>query len=196
MLAASVFAAENGSATVYAQQGDALFHQGEYKKSAQMWEKAVKLDSTNADYRDGLGRAYERQSESSSFSIFLTTKARNSFIRALQLQPHHAAAMADLIELEQQPVGLCQGDLREASTAIERLAKVDPDAAERAREYWDDAKKDAQRPGEKALCGPVKLTRMFTRPFSAPPLGPSESAQTQQGDVMAKNQHSNAGLNQ
>jgi hypothetical protein len=50
--------------------------------------------------------------------------------------------------------------LGEASTLIDRLKQVDPAAAQRERDYWRDAKHEADRPGQKFLCGPVKLSRV------------------------------------
>ena len=155
-------AAQNISVTEYSDSAQTAFREGDYKRAAKLWEKAVKLDSVNPDLREGLGRAYERQAEASSFPLLLTTRARQNFVRALKLQPDHAAAMADLIELNQQPIGLCEGNLADASQLIDRLNSVDPDAAKRERDYWTDAKRDAARPGQMALCAPVKLSRAVT----------------------------------
>lgn len=153
-------AAENVSAMEYSRSAKEAFRSGDYRKSAKLLEKAVKLDPANAELRDGLGKSYERQAEAASFPLFLTTKARQNFIRALELQPDNAAAMADLIEMAQQPVGLCEGNLTEASQLIDRLGAVDPDQAKREREYWNDAKQDASRRGQMTLCAPVKLSRV------------------------------------
>jgi tetratricopeptide (TPR) repeat protein len=156
-------AAENSSPAAYARQADAFFRNGAYKEAAKFWEKAVRLDSTNPDYRDNLGKAYERLAEQSSFPLIYTSKARHSFARALALQPDHAGAMEDLIDLAQQPVGLCQGDLTEASNLIDRLEPVDPHAAQHAREYWNDARDDARRPAQRVLCAPEKIASAVTR---------------------------------
>jgi tetratricopeptide (TPR) repeat protein len=150
---------EYQSATQYEAHADAAFHQGDYKNAIKLYRKAVKLDTTNPDYRDMLGRSYERQAEQSAFPLALTYKARESFIRAIQLQPSHKGAIEDLIELAQQPVGLCSGNLDEASALIDRLAQVDPASAARQREYWKDARGEEQRLGQKTLCGPVKISR-------------------------------------
>lgn len=155
-------AAENTSPEAYAKQGAAYFRDGAYNQSARAWEKAVRLDSTNPDYRDNLGKAYERLAEQSSFPLFLTGKARRSFIRALELQPGHVGAMEDLIELSQQPVGLCEGDLAEASALIDRLDQMDPQAARHERDYWNDARHESRRPGQRVLCGPEKIARAVT----------------------------------
>lgn len=157
-----VSGAEFVSAETYANQAKIAFQSGDFKQAAKLYQKAIQYDGANANYRDGLGRAYERQAESSSFSLVLTKKARESFVRALELQPDHAGAMADLIELNQQPIGLCEGNLTEASNLIDRLSQVDPVAGMREREYWQDAQHEAARPGQKFLCGPVKLTRVVT----------------------------------
>jgi tetratricopeptide (TPR) repeat protein len=158
-------AAETTSAAEYSKNAQSAFRSGEYKTAAKLWEKAVKLDPSDPDLRDGLGKAYERQAEASSFPIFLTAKARQNFIRALQLQPDHSGAIADLIDLNQRPIGLCEGNLQEASQLIDRLETVDPDKAARERDYWKDAKEDSSRAGQVALCGPVKLSRVVAGHF-------------------------------
>jgi len=168
-VAASVFlfagfaaAEEYQSATQYAVHASAAFHQGDYKDAIKLYRKAVNLETTNPDYRDMLGRSYERQAEQSAFPLALTYKARESFIRAVQLQPDNKGAIEDLIELAQQPVGLCSGNLNESSALIDRLAQLDPASAARQREYWKDARSEEQRLGQKTLCAPVKVSRMIT----------------------------------
>lgn len=155
-------AAETVSADVLARQAQSALRSGEYKQARKLWDKAVRLDSANADYRDGLGRAYEREAEVSSFPMILTGKARQNFVRALELQPDNVNALTDLIELNQQPIGLCAGDLNESALLIDRLAQVNPAAAEREKLYLLDARADAARPGQRALCAPVKVSRVVT----------------------------------
>jgi tetratricopeptide (TPR) repeat protein len=168
-VAASVFlfagfavAEEYQSATQYAAHAGAAFHQGDYKNAIKLYQKAVRLETTNPDYRDMLGRSYERQAEQSAFPMALTYKARESFLRAIRLQPDNKGAIEDLIELAQQPVGLCSGNLNEASALIDRLAQLDPASAARQREYWKDANSEEQRLGQKTLCAPVKVSRAIT----------------------------------
>ncbi len=186
--------AEANSADAFAAEARKALQSGDYKKSAKMWERAVRLDSTNADYREGLGKAYEREAEISSFPQVYTAKARQSLVHALALQPDQKEAMADLIELNQQPIGLCEGDLNEASRLIDRLQQVDPAAAQRERDYWNDAKHEADRPGQKFLCGPVKVTRVVAnrilpnprvQPQPAPVSRPTESVVAEAGTGIA-----------
>jgi tetratricopeptide (TPR) repeat protein len=153
---------EYQSATQYAAHANVAFHAGDYKNAIKLYQKAVKLETTNPDYRDMLGRSYERQAEQSAFPMVLTYKARESFIRAIQLQPDNKGALEDLIELTQQPVGLCSGNLDESSALIDRLAQLDPAAAARQREYWKDAASEEQRLGQKTLCAPIKVSRAIT----------------------------------
>jgi tetratricopeptide (TPR) repeat protein len=163
LLTASMLpAAEMAAPGDMARLANDRFHQGDYKKARKLLEKAVQLDSTNADYREALGRTYEREAEQSSAPFFLNNKARLSFIRALELQPSNSAALTDLIELATQPIGLCEGNLDEAAALVDRLAQVDPQAARRQKEYLDDAKREAAKPGQRALCGPVKVSRVVT----------------------------------
>ncbi len=178
-------AAETVSGETLARQAQNAFRAGEYKQATKLWERAVKLDSTNAAYRDGLGKSYERQAESSSFPMILTGKARQNFVRALDLEPRNAEAMADLIELNQQPIGLCEGDLNETAALIDRLGQVSPDAAKRETIYLNDARQDAGRLGQRTLCGPVKLSRVVTgRVFPNAKLKPA-SAQSAASTVVA-----------
>ena len=155
----ALVAAEADSAAIYAGEGERYFRQGEFKKAAREWEQAVKARAGNPDYWDLLGRAYERQAELSSFPFRLTAKARTSFVRALELRPDHPGALADLIELETQPIGLCEGSLDQVAPLVERLGAVNPEAALRARDALSDARRNAARPGQRSLCGPVKLSR-------------------------------------
>jgi tetratricopeptide (TPR) repeat protein len=165
-LAASLFllsgilaAEEFQSADQYAAHAQTAFRQGDYKQAIKFYQKAVKLNTTDPDYRDMLGRSYERQAEQSAFPMALTYKARESFLRAIQLQADNKGAIEDLIELTQQPVGLCGGNLNEASALIDRLAQMDPAEAARQRDYWRDARSEEQRLGQKTLCAPVHVAR-------------------------------------
>lgn len=155
-------AEEFRSPTQNAAQGSAAFQQGDYKTAIKLLQKAVKIDTVNPDFRDMLGRSYERQAEQSAFPLGLTYKARENFIRAIQLQSDNKGAIEDLIELVQQPVGLCSGNLNESSALIDRLAVVDAAAAARQREYWKDARNEEKRPGQRTLCAPVKVARAVT----------------------------------
>lgn len=191
LITGSLAAEEFQSAEQYASHGKAAFHQGEYKQAIKFYQKAVKLNTVDPDYRDMLGRSYERQAEQSSFPLTLTYKARESFIRAVQLQPDHQGAIEDLIELAQVPVGLCGGNLNESSALIDRLAQMDPAAAARQREYWRDAKIEEQRPGQKALCAPVKVARAVTNRAAPHSRLDASAKSVSPGVVVAKDSASN-----
>lgn len=161
-------AAQSVDAQAWAKQAEEAFRQGDFSKAAKGYEKAVKNDVENPVYLEGLGRAYEREAEQSAFPIFLTRKARVNLQRALRIDPNNVAALQDLADLEQQPIGLCEGNLSQASMLIEHLETIDPEAA--AREQWllADAVKQEKRPGQLVLCGPVRLTRVITDPILNP----------------------------
>lgn len=163
-------AAEATSAVRYATEAAHAFEIGEFKHAAKAWEKAVKLDPANADYHAGLAEAYEREAEQSAFPLMLTRKARANFEYALRLDPNNAVALQGMIEFQQEPIGLCEGDLKEASKLIGRLEQVAPDAAQRQSALHDDAVAEASRPGQRFLCAPVQISRMLTDHL---PLGPS-----------------------
>ena len=166
--AAAAPAAQSTDAVAWAKRAEQAFTAGDFKQAAKSFERAVKVDAENPVYLEGLGRSYEREAEQSAAPMFLTRKARVNFQRALRIDPNNAAALQDLADLEQQPIGLCEGNLNEASLLIDHLQTIDPDAA--AREQWmhADSLKQEQRPGQRVLCGPVKAARLLTDPIMNP----------------------------
>ena len=168
ILAGSAAAAQNIDAAAWAGKAQQAFSQGDFSGAAKSYEHAVKIDPENTVYLEGLGRTYEREAEQSAFPILLSSKARRSLQRALRMDPNNAAALQDLVELEQQPIGLCEGNLSQASLLIDHLATIDPDAATREQVLHADAVVQEQRAGQKILCGPVKATRLLTDPILNP----------------------------
>src|SRR5450432_2445500 len=75
----------NKNAETYALIGQARFMNGEHKRAAEMFEKAVALDPRNSRYVHWLGRAYGRQAESANvFSApGLAVKTRQAFEKAV-----------------------------------------------------------------------------------------------------------------
>ncbi len=161
-------AAQSTDASSWAQRGEQAFTQGDFKQAAHSYEHAVKIEAENPVYLEGLGRSYEREAEQSALPIFLTRKARISLQRALRIDPNNVAALQDLADLEQQPIGLCGGNLTEAALLNDHLATIDPDAA--AREQWlhADAVNEDHRPGQRVLCAPVKAVRLVVDPIMNP----------------------------
>jgi tetratricopeptide (TPR) repeat protein len=161
-------AAQSTDAASWAKRGEQAFTEGDFKQAANSYEHAVKMEAENPEYLEGLGRSYEREAEQSALPIFLTRKARISFQRALRIDPNNVAALQDLADLEQQPIGLCGGNLSEAELLNDHLATIDPDAA--AREQWlhADAFREDHRPGQRVLCAPVKAVRLLVDPIMNP----------------------------
>jgi tetratricopeptide (TPR) repeat protein len=168
VLAGAASAAQSMDAASWAKRGEQAFTQGDFKQAANSYEHAVKMEVENPEYLEALGRSYEREAEQSALPMFLTRKARISFQRALRIDPNNVAALQDLSDLEQQPIGLCGGNLSEAALLNDHLATIDPDAA--AREQWlhADAVHEDHRPGQRVLCAPVKVVRLVVDPIMNP----------------------------
>ena len=96
-----------GSASLFAATSDQLFAAGKLAlaqndadKAAGLFEQLVKMKPDSSEYHFWLGRSYGSQaSKASMFSApGLTTKTRNEFERAVQLDPNNTDARLSLIE--------------------------------------------------------------------------------------------------
>src|SRR2546427_11853577 len=81
----------------------------DYEKAITHGEQAVKLDPSNAEYNQWLGRAYgERAEENHSF--FLARKVKQAFEAAVHLSPTSVSARRDLMEFFAQAPWIVGGD--------------------------------------------------------------------------------------
>lgn len=108
--------------------GQNYFLLGDFKKSIDALEKAAKLDPSNATVQTWLGRAWGRRAES-AFPITApgyAGKARDAFMKALELNPSSPDTLSDLFMFYLQAPGLVGGGLEKATGLLPQLQKYDP----------------------------------------------------------------------
>jgi len=106
--------------------GQCYFMQGEFKKAADVFQKAVEARPNESAYYNWLGRALGRRAETSSFltAPALASKARNAFERAVELAPTNIEAMSDLLEYYIDAPGIMGGGLDKAEALARRMAAL------------------------------------------------------------------------
>lgn len=80
--------------------GRTFFAQEQYEQAIEWFDKAILLDERNSDYHLWLGRAcgYQAQRASILWQLPLALRVRKHFERAVELNPDHIHARADLAE--------------------------------------------------------------------------------------------------
>ncbi len=124
--------------------GKAAYGLGDYKKASDYFEKAVAKDGGSSVYHHWLGRALGRRAET-SFPLMApgyASKARQSFERAVQLNPKNGEALNDLFEYYLQAPGFLGGGLDKAEGLLGKIRAVDPAEEEFARAKLGEARKD------------------------------------------------------
>jgi tetratricopeptide (TPR) repeat protein len=161
-----------------AKQAKYEFDQGNYKKAAKLYKEAVTLRPGDSNLYDHLGRAYERMAETSVLPVFLTSRARASFHRSIELDPGNQQAIRDMLDLTLKPTGACYGDLGEAAFLTERLSHLNPQDGFYARAELEEAIRDQRSPEMTVRCAYSSV-----RAFSKSRHTPEKSA----GPLIAKN---------
>jgi len=108
--------------------GMCYYMQGDPKKAGDFFEKAVELRPGESDYHLWLGRAFGRRAETSSFLTApgYAAKARDSFEKAVHLDPRNMEAISDLFEYYLEAPGFLGGGLDRASKLAAHMAEVNP----------------------------------------------------------------------
>ncbi len=117
--------------------GKIYYMQGDLKKSSESFQKAVALAPEVAEYHLWLGRSWGRRAETSSFITApgYAAKARDSFERAVQLDPRNMEAISDLFEYYLDAPGFLGGGLDKAAALAEQMGKLNP-----AEYHWAQAR--------------------------------------------------------
>ncbi len=114
-------------AAVPALMGRCYYMRGDFKKASESFELAVRLEPGGAEHHHWLGRAYGRRAETSSFVTApgLASKARQSFEKAVELNPRNTEAVADLFEYYLEAPGLLGGGIEKARALAEKTKNLD-----------------------------------------------------------------------
>src|ERR1700674_2638197 len=100
----------------------------DWDKGISACEKAVSLDSENAQYNLWLGRIYGEKADHVGFwsAAGLAKKVRNEFETAVRLNPDNADARTDLAEFYLEAPGIVGGGRDKAEAQAQKLASIDP----------------------------------------------------------------------
>jgi tetratricopeptide (TPR) repeat protein len=122
---------------VYELMGRDYYMQADYKRAADVLEKAVALEPANAEFALWLGRAWGRRAETSS--VFTApgyaSKARQYLEKSVQLNPNSLDAQSDLFEYYLDAPGFLGGGIDKAQTTAAQMSRISP-----AEGQWAEAK--------------------------------------------------------
>jgi len=119
--------AEPKSGAAWELSGKANYQLGEYKKAIESFEKATQAEPNNSRYHNWLGRAWGRRAETSNplAAPGHASRARQSFERAVQLNPRDLEAVNDLLSYYLEAPGFLGGGLDKATALAEKIKTSD-----------------------------------------------------------------------
>ena len=100
---------------------------GEFKKAQDYFEKAAAAEPNSSSYHHWLGKSYGRRAETSSFVTApgFASKARQSFEKAIALDPKNKEAINDLFEYYVEAPGFLGGGLDKADALSKTIGALD-----------------------------------------------------------------------
>ena len=115
------------NASVLEAIGRNYFMLGEFKKAQEYLEKATAADPNSSSYQHWLGKSYGRRAETSSFVTApgFASKARQSFEKAIALDPKNKEAINDLFEYYVEAPGFLGGGLDKADALSKTIGTLD-----------------------------------------------------------------------
>ena len=124
--------------------GKNYFMSGDYKKATDFFEKALASSPPNSEYELWLGRAWGRRAETGSWITAASnaSKARQSFEKAIALDPHNHEAKNDLFEFYLNAPALLGGGTEKAEAAAKSIAAERPAEYEHEEAQLADRRKD------------------------------------------------------
>ena len=108
--------------------GRLAFNDSAYAQAVEWFEKAVTLDDRNPQLLYWLGRAYGRAARKANpfRAPGLARRARDSFIKALAIDPRHPEAREGLVVFYRDAPGMVGGSVEKAYAELEPLKPVAP----------------------------------------------------------------------
>jgi tetratricopeptide (TPR) repeat protein len=127
--------------------GQCYFMLGDFKKSTEALERSAVLDPDDSMIQTWLGRAWGRRAETSFAvnAIGYATKTRQSFEKALQMDPGNTEALGDLFDFYMDAPGIIGGGLDKAAGLLPQFSKYDPVGGYLAQARIDERKKQFGR---------------------------------------------------
>jgi tetratricopeptide (TPR) repeat protein len=117
--------------------GRDYFGLGDWKQSTTFLLKATQEEPKNSEYMDWLGRVYGKRAEAAHLLAApgFATKARESFERAVELDPKNSEALSDLFDFYLNAPGFMGGGYEKALNISNKMGAIDPPEAytEKAR---------------------------------------------------------------
>jgi len=120
--------AKQSNPAVHELIGKSHFILGDYKKSAESFERAVAAQPDSSVLHHWLGKAYGRRAETSNMLLApgLASKARQSFEKAVALDGKNIEAINDLFSYYLEAPGFLGGGLDKAAELAKRIEAIDP----------------------------------------------------------------------
>ncbi len=108
--------------------GKSFYMLGDFKKASEAFQKAVAAEPLRSEYHHWLGRTWGRRAETSGpfTAPGYASKARQSFEKAVELDPRNLEAASDLFEYYLQAPGFLGGGFDKAAALAERTKDIDP----------------------------------------------------------------------
>ena len=125
---AAAVKANPGDAKALTYMGRLAFNDSSYDVAASWFEKAVAIDTRNPQLLYWLGRAYGRDARKANpfRAPGLARKARDQFIKALQIDPNHPESREALVIFYRDAPGFVGGSMAKAFAELEPLKAVAP----------------------------------------------------------------------
>jgi hypothetical protein len=162
------YAAHSPSAQVQVVAAQQLYSDGDYNKAARRLEAAVKEEPGNSGLLDELGVIYERIAEGAAIPSFNQGRAEKAFRRSMAADGNDPRPVEHLISLLLDPPNQCRGDLHQIKPLIQRLATLDPVAAQEARQHLEWTTSELPTLAEKFVCAPHRAVEIVKRALPQP----------------------------
>jgi Flp pilus assembly protein TadD len=128
----------------YLLSGKNYFMLGNYKRAIEFLDKALAISPSNSEYELWLGRAWGRRAETGGWltAAVHASKARQSFEKAVALDPHNREAKNDLFDFYLNAPVFLGGGLEKAAALAKTIANERPPEYEFEEAQIADRKKD------------------------------------------------------
>ncbi len=149
--------------------GRCHYIEGDFKRSAEAFQRALRTGPSKADLYDWLGRAYYRLAEIADpfHAAADALRARKSLERAVDLAPENGEYLKDLFEFYLDAPEFLGGGVEKAALLVGRIGKSDPAERESAQARLtrtrSDLKSAAWRLRQVILFAPQQVGRLIGR---------------------------------